>query len=158
MQNCSKGRALYGPIATVIATVFFIGYIPFAPGTFGTLAAMVTIWLLRPGLESQAVILAVVAIAGVLSAHKAEKALAEPDSKHIVIDEFAGYLVSVFSLPLTGWYLLAAFILFRFFDILKPPPIRNIERMTGGGLGIMLDDIVAGIFTNALLQAWRHFT
>ena len=64
-------------------------------------------------------------------------------------------MISVFSLPLTAGYLAAAFFLFRVFDILKPAPIRHIERSVKGGLGVMLDDAVAGLMTNLLLHIWR---
>ncbi|MBI3592707.1 MAG: phosphatidylglycerophosphatase A, partial [Nitrospirae bacterium] len=87
--------------------------------------------------------------------HAVEKNTGIKDSKHIVIDEFVGYLASVAFLPLTAGYIVAAFFLFRFFDILKPPPIRNVEKKFHGGLGIMLDDLLAGIFTNIILQIWR---
>lgn len=94
-------------------------------------------------------------ISGVISSHVADKEFGQKDSSKIVIDEFVGYLVSIAFLPLTFGYLISAFFLFRFFDILKPIPIRNIERRFHGGLGVMLDDIAAGIFTNIILQVWR---
>ena len=142
-------------LSKVIATVFFIGYIPFAPGTFGSLAALAFMWIFKPDVLMLLAILATVFIAGVSSSHAVEKHTGIKDGRHIVIDEFAGYLASVIFLPLTAVYLIAAFFLFRFFDILKPPPIKNVEKMFHGGLGIMLDDLLAGIFTNIILQIWR---
>ncbi|HAK87801.1 MAG TPA: phosphatidylglycerophosphatase A [Nitrospiraceae bacterium] len=142
-------------LSKVIATVFFIGYIPFAPGTFGSLAALAFVWILKPDVLPLLAILTLVFIAGVLSSHAVEKDTGIKDGKYIVIDEFAGYLASVAFLPLTVGYIISAFLVFRFFDILKPPPIRNIEKTFHGGLGIMLDDLSAGIFTNILLQIWR---
>ena len=139
-------------LSKAVATVFFVGYIPFAPGTFGALAGMVFIWLLKPALPLLLTILAAGFAAGTVSAHYAEKAFGEKDCGHIVIDEFVGFLVSVVLLPQTAGYLVSAFLLFRFFDILKPPPIRNIERALNGGMGIMLDDVAAGIATNVVLQ------
>jgi len=91
---------------------------------------------------------------GTVTSHITESIFGE-DSGRIVIDEFTGFVISVFSLPLTAGYLAAAFFLFRFFDILKPSPIRNIERAVGGGLGVMLDDAAAGVMTNLLLHLWR---
>lgn len=85
----------------------------------------------------------------------AEKLLGK-DSGNIVIDEVCGYAVSVLFVPKTGGYLIAAFILFRLFDILKPPPIRKIEQEVPGGIGIMLDDLLAGIYANICLQIWMH--
>lgn len=142
-------------LSKIIATVFFIGYIPFAPGTFGSLAALAFVWILKPDATILLLILIATFISGVLSSHAVEKDTGIKDGKYIVVDEFAGYLASVIFLPLTAGYLIAAFFLFRFFDILKPPPIRNVEKMLHGGPGIMLDDLLAGIFTNILLQIWR---
>ena len=132
-----------------IATLGFIGYLPLAPGTFGTLAAMAFFILLRPSLSVQVALLLAVTIVGAIASHLAEKLLQEKDSSHIVIDEFAGYALSIFSLPSAIPYFVAAFLLFRFFDILKPPPIRWIERILPGGIAVMADDLMAGIYANA---------
>lgn len=115
---------------------------------------MIFIWFLKPDSPFLGVLAAAVFGLGTVTAHIAEGVLGK-DSGRIVIDEFAGFLISVFSLPLTPGYLIAGFFLFRFFDILKPPPIRNIERTIGGGLGVMLDDAAAGLAANLLLQIWR---
>ena len=141
-------------LSRMAATVFYVGYIPFAPGTFGTLAGMLFIWLFKPSFMWQLAAIIVVLIIGIKTSGIAEKAFGEKDCRHIVIDEVAGYLCSIILLPLTPAYMVAAFLLFRFFDILKPPPIRRIEKI-GGGAGIMLDDVAAGIFTNLVLQAVR---
>ena len=142
-------------LAKAISTVFFIGYVPFAPGTFGSLAGLIFVWLFNPDFLWQIITITSGLIIGTLSAHTTEISLGEKDSKHIVVDEFIGYLVSIAFLPQTPGYLIAAFLLFRFFDILKPTPIRNIERTVHGGLGIMLDDVAAGTVTNIILQCWR---
>ncbi|MEW6739920.1 MAG: phosphatidylglycerophosphatase A [Nitrospirota bacterium] len=142
-------------LSKIIATVFFIGYIPFAPGTFGSLAGLAFIWIFKPDFLQQIIILTVGFIFGIASSQIVEKESGTKDSKHIVIDEFVGYMASIIFLPLTIGYTIAAFFLFRFFDILKPPPIRNIERMFSGGIGVMIDDLAAGIITNLILQLWR---
>jgi len=141
-------------LSRIIATVFFVGYIPVAPGTFASLAALIFVWLIKPGVPLSGSIILVTLFLGTITAHIAEGIFGE-DSGRIVIDEFAGLLISVFLLPLTAGYLIAAFLLFRFFDILKPPPIRNIENAVSGRLGVMLDDVAAGLLTNLLLQLWR---
>ena len=138
-----------------VSSVLFIGYIPFAPGTFGTLASLAFVWILRPYILLHVLIIIAIFIIGLISSHYAEREFGQTDSPKIVIDEFTGYLVSTAFLPLTTDYLICAFFLFRFFDILKPIFIKIIERRIHGGLGIMLDDIVAGIFTNIILQVWR---
>ncbi len=98
-------------------------------------------------------IAAAISLWGVYAAGKAEDVLGR-DAKPIVIDEFAGYLISVLFLPLHIGWLIAGFVLFRLFDILKPPPVSSFERLKGG-LGVMMDDIAAGIISNLILQAWR---
>jgi phosphatidylglycerophosphatase A len=107
---------------------------------------------------SPAVLLAIIAagiIIGTIAADTAEKLIGETDSGHIIIDEFVGFLISVIYIPHTYGYLASAFLLFRFFDILKPFPIRKLERTIKGGAGIMADDILAGIFTNLVIQIWK---
>jgi phosphatidylglycerophosphatase A len=142
-------------LSKIVATVFFIGYIPFAPGTFGSLAGVIFIWAFKPDVPGQVILLITGFVLGVLSSHIVEKDSGTKDSKHIVIDEFVGYMASIIFFPLTAGYIVSAFFLFRFFDILKPPPIRNLERMFSGGIGVMIDDLAAGIITNLILQLWR---
>jgi phosphatidylglycerophosphatase A len=138
-----------------IATLGFIGYLPQAPGTFGSLPPYLLVILVKPDDILLLIFSALIFFLGVLSAHQAEKVLGK-DSGHIVIDEFCGYLISVLFLPKTLAYLTAALILFRFFDILKPPPIRRLEKTIPGGAGVMLDDVLAGIYANICLQVWRY--
>lgn len=128
---------------------------PLAPGTFGSLAGVIFIWAVRPDDFWQVVIIIACFIVGVICSHAAEKEFGQKDSPKIVIDEFVGYLVSIAFLPLAFEYIISAFFLFRFLDILKPSPIRNIQGHFHGGLGVMLDDVAAGVFTNLILQLWR---
>ncbi|MBI4690413.1 MAG: phosphatidylglycerophosphatase A [Nitrospirae bacterium] len=142
----------------LISTVCFIGYIPFAPGTFGTLAAVVFVIFLKPSVVLHASLTIFFIVIGVISSGYTEKFFKQKDPKYIVIDEFVGYMVSLLFLPLRWEYIISAFILFRFFDIIKPPPIRKIECGLKGGLGIVGDDIAAGIYTNLVLQAWKFLS
>ena len=140
-------------IHKIIATVFFIGYFPVAPGTVASAFAMAILWFLNP---SDIVVLSILIISLILGTISSEKVAKESNSKdpsYVVIDEFAGYLISVAFLPLTWQVLVAGFLLFRLFDILKPPPIRQAEKI-GGGLGIMIDDFLAGIFSNLLIRVF----
>lgn len=137
-----------------IATLGPVGYLPYAPGTFGSLAALIFFAVLKPQLSVQVSLFVAIVLVGAISSHHAEKLLNEKDSGHIVIDEFAGYTLAVLFLPSAISYFVAAFLLFRFFDILKPPPIRWIEKILPGGIGIMADDLMAGIYANVVLQAW----
>ncbi len=145
-------NAFYLQISRFFATLFFIGYIPFAPGTFGSLFAVVFIGVLKPDISLHIIIVVIGFFIGIISSDYAERYFDKEDCSCIVIDEFIGYLVSVLFIPLTFNYLIGAFFLFRFLDILKPVPIRYIERTFKGGLGIMIDDIAAGIITNIILQ------
>lgn len=145
----------YKVLSKVIATVFYVGYIPYAPGTCGSFIALVLVWILKPDNFLMLILLISLFIMGTISSHFAEKELGQKDSSKIIIDEFVGYLASIAFLPITFGYLISAFFLFRFLDILKPIPIKNIEKHFRGGIGIMLDDIAAGVITNFILQAWR---
>lgn len=138
-----------------IATLGFIGYLPFAPGTFGTLAAVIFMVILKPSLPLHIGLTVFFIIAGIVSSGRAEELFRQKDPRHIVIDEFAGYMAALLFLPLSLGYIIAAFVLFRFFDILKPPPLRRLEDVFNGGFGIMADDIGAAVYTNLGLQLWK---
>lgn len=134
-----------------VATLGFIGYLRIAPGTWGTGAGLLFVALLKPSSSETALLLVVFACVGTYASHVTEIMLHQRDSKHIVIDEFTGYLITVAFLPLTPVVLITGFLLFRFFDILKPPPVNYMERIAGG-LGIMLDDVMAGLYSNLILH------
>ncbi len=143
-------------IQQAIATLGFIGYLPYAPGTWGSAFGYLLILLFKPGDLYLALIIAPLFLLGAIVSHNTEKFLGK-DSGHIVIDELFGYLISVLFIPKTFGYLLAALILFRIFDIVKPPPIRKIEETVPGGAGVMLDDVLAAVYTNVCLQLWMFF-
>lgn len=139
-------------IATLVATVFGAGFAPVAPGTAGTLVAVPLAWALgRLGWPALALGAAVVTAAGTWAAGVYLRATGIEDDQHIVIDEVAGYLVTMLPLPPTPGWLLAGFILFRILDTWKPPPIRAIDERVGGGWGVMADDLLAGVYGAALL-------
>ncbi|HWR58652.1 MAG TPA: phosphatidylglycerophosphatase A [Thermodesulfovibrionales bacterium] len=154
MRQFNFGQRIFKTLATLGP----IGYSPVAPGTFGSLFALLFYYFLKPSLSAQVFLLILVTVVGTIAAHLSEKMLNEKDSGHIVIDEFAGYAVSIFMLPGVLSYFIAAFFLFRFFDILKPPPIRWMERTLPGGPGIVADDLMAGIYANLVMQIWMHLT
>jgi phosphatidylglycerophosphatase A len=138
-----------------IATLGFIGYLPVAPGTWGTLAGLFFLIFFRMSLLVYLSFITLCIAVGIIASGTTEEMIGERDSGHIIIDEFTGYLISLLALPQTIGYCAAAFFLFRFLDILKPPPIRTMEDLLTGGIGIMADDIMAGVCTNLTLQAWR---
>ncbi len=137
-----------------IATLGPVGYLPVAPGTWGTAVALLIIVALKPSVAVFVVLLAASAVLGTVASGEAEKVLQKKDSGHIVIDEVSGYFFAMAFLPQTAVYFIASFILFRFFDIIKPQPINRLQYLSGG-VGVMADDIAAGILTNVLLQLWR---
>ncbi len=143
-------------LSRYISTLGFIGYLPAAPGTWGTAFAFLLTILLKPDDPTLLMIFIPISLLGVITSHNAEKILGK-DSSHIVIDEFCGYLLSVLFIPKSTVYLLSGFVLFRIFDVLKPPPIRKLEQTIPGGAGVMLDDIMAAVYTNLCLQLWRVF-
>ncbi|MGD9132233.1 MAG: phosphatidylglycerophosphatase A [Desulfobacterales bacterium] len=142
-----------------VATGFFIGTVPFAPGTFGSLIGLPVCFLLSHLnlLESVICILVFILFAmGIASA--AEKIIKQRDPGQIVIDEIAGLMVTFAGLPFNLKTVLAGFIIFRVFDILKPFPIRMLERRIGGGSGIVLDDVLAGVYGNLIVRLGIYIT
>src|SRR5262249_41830719 len=138
-------------VALALASSFGVGYIPFAPGTFGTAAGLVLWWVLPASLAAQATAILVVFALGVWSGHIAERYYRQSDPGSVVIDEVVGILITLFMNPV-GWRgALAAFLLFRAADIVKPYPANRLERLHGG-LGIMADDAMAGVYANLALR------
>ncbi len=130
------------------------GAAPVAPGTFGTLAA-IPLYLVVQSLSSLHYLLLVAGlfVVGIWLCDKTSRDLGVHDHGGIVWDEWVGFLLTLWMAP-QGWYwLLAGFVLFRLFDILKPWPIGWLDRQVSGGLGIMLDDLLAGLFGFLVLQA-----
>ncbi len=140
-----------------IAQGAYSGRSPFAPGTAGSIVG-VLLYLLLAGIPFGWYLLACILITGlaIWSAGEAEKLIGKKDDGSIVIDEIAGYLVAMILLPSTWGFIVAGFLLFRVFDIIKPFPLRRLQDLHGG-VGIVLDDIGAGIYTNIVLQIARHF-
>lgn len=136
-----------------VAFGFGSGLAPKAPGTIGTMAAVPVFLIfsgLHPGIYAGIVVAALVAGIMICDSVAADMSIKDPSA--IVWDEFVGLWIALFMLP-EGWYwLVAGFILFRFFDILKPWPVSFFDRELTGGLGIMMDDVAAGLYSLGLLQ------
>jgi phosphatidylglycerophosphatase A len=140
----------------IIATGAGSGYAPVASGTFGSAAGLV-LYALLVQLSPLLFLAGTVAIIplGVWAAGHAERIFGREDDGRIVIDEIAGMLVSLAFLPVGLEVALVGFFLFRLFDIVKPPPVRGMESLPGG-LGVMLDDLLAGVYANLVGQVlWR---
>jgi phosphatidylglycerophosphatase A len=147
-----------GPLwATLVATFFGAGRLHPGPGTWGS-ASAVLLWaalahVINPTYRTPVVIaLAIlVTLVGIPAATQVARASGTKDPQFVVIDEVAGQLIALIAAPLTWKTFLAGFILFRAFDIIKPPPARQLERLPEG-TGIVLDDVAAGIYALAVMQ------
>ncbi|HEX4209802.1 MAG TPA: phosphatidylglycerophosphatase A [Candidatus Binataceae bacterium] len=159
--KCYRLRLPGFPMETLIslaATGGYIGYIPLAPGTFGSLEGLLLGWLVFAPIMHRSPATAVALFALLFAgacwiAGRAERIFAQHDSSRIVIDEILGMAAATFLLPARWPWMLAAFGLFRLFDILKPYPASLIDRQLRGGIGVMLDDLAAAIYANLILQA-----
>lgn len=137
-----------------LAFGFGSGKLPFAPGTWGTLAAIPIYLVIQDiPLSLYLLILALACIFGILLCDVTEKAIGVHDHPGIVWDEICGYLLTMFAAPL-GWpWVVMGFIFFRIFDIWKPWPIGWLDKKVAGGLGVMVDDLVAGVYAWIVLEA-----
>lgn len=148
--------------ATLVATFFGAGRLRPGPGTWGSLAASLLWWLLASHLPAPwqvpAILLLIVSATaiGIPAATLEARGCGKEDPSHVVIDEVAGQLLTLIACPILWKPLMAGFILFRVFDIVKPPPIRRLERLPEG-TGIVVDDLGAGIYGLIALQLLLHF-
>ena len=141
-----------------LAFGFGSGLSPKAPGTMGTLAAIPVWWLSsQTGMAGYVVITVLIVAVGPWLCGRTSRDLGVHDHGGIVWDEIAGFLLTMTALPVTWQWCLAGFVLFRIFDILKPWPIGWLDRRIHGGTGIMVDDLVAGIYAAAILQLGLHY-
>jgi phosphatidylglycerophosphatase A len=138
-----------GKVALVLSTWFGIGLFPFAPGTLGTLGAIPFVILLTDlGVFYKSLILVIFVAMAVWVSDKTQDLLKDRDPSAVVIDEVAGFFLTMFFLPFSWLNLALGFILFRIFDILKPYPIKRLEGLKGG-FGIVTDDLLAGLYAYA---------
>ncbi len=142
----------------IIATVFYLGYTPITPGTAASLATMLALYFLPPlSIITSFIILNILFFVGTVASERSIIQSKDKDPSFVVIDEWFGMWLSLFLLPKSFILFLVAFVIFRFFDILKPWPISQVEKQVPGGLGIMLDDATAGFFTFVIMQAISMF-
>lgn len=139
--------------AHLLAFGFGAGLVPGAPGTAGTLLALPLFWLAQPRLAAIEflLLLAIMFVAGVWACEKTGRALGMPDHGGMVWDEIVAFLLVLFFTPDSMYWQAFAFLLFRLFDILKPPPIRYFDQTLKGGFGVMFDDIIAAFYTLLML-------
>lgn len=152
MGNAIPPRLLFDP-GHLLSFGFGSGLIPVAPGTFGTLIAVpIYLLLAQFGLLWYLVFTAGGFIAGIWLCGRTSRALGEHDHGAIVWDEIVGFLVTMVAVPFAWQWILLGFVLFRLFDIVKPWPIGLVDSRMRGGLGIMFDDLLAGLYALACLQ------
>jgi len=136
-----------------LATGCFIGNISFAPGTFGTILGLpLCFFISKIGFSAAVLLTLIFILCAIWIAQEAEKILKSKDPGCIVIDEIAGMILTLTGLPFNIISVTAGFFLFRILDIWKPYPIRLIERKFSGGVGVVMDDVAAGIFSNLVLR------
>jgi phosphatidylglycerophosphatase A len=138
-------------VALAIATVLGIGYVPVAPGTFGSAAGLV-LWAIMPSSATlQGLAILVVFVVGAWSGSIAERHFGTTDPRQVVIDEVMGMLITLFLNPVSRAGAASAFLLFRLADIVKPFPANRLERLPGG-IGVMADDAMAAVYANLALR------
>tara|TARA_Y100000780_G_C13481579_1_gene338737 strand:- start:97 stop:561 length:465 start_codon:yes stop_codon:yes gene_type:complete len=140
-------------LAFAIATVFKAGYIPIAPGTVGSIIGLLVFWLIKDyaSFTIEMFVAAALFFAGVWASTIVEQVLERHDPGVVIVDEVVGMLVALMLLPPTITVMFVAFLLFRVFDIIKPYPARWCEQLSRGW-GIMMDDVVAGLYVNVLIH------
>jgi phosphatidylglycerophosphatase A len=155
-RSTLKKVALTTP-SGLLAFGFGSGLSPFAPGTMGTLVAIPFIFALKSlGTPGFWIVLLLLFLLGIWLCDQVSRKLGVHDHGGIVWDEMVGYWLSMAFVPLQWQWLLAAFVLFRFFDVVKPWPIRQLDQKVSGGFGIMIDDIVAALFTIIILAVLQY--
>jgi phosphatidylglycerophosphatase A len=148
--------------ATLVATFFGIGHLRPGPGTWGSAVTVVLWWLLgreiAPSWQpwAAASLAGIAILAGIPAATRVARASGRKDPQFVVIDEVAGQLITLIAAPVAWQSLLLGFILFRGFDIVKPPPVRQLERLPEGA-GIVSDDVGAGLYGLGVMQLILHF-
>lgn len=151
-----SARTVFTDPVHLLAFGFGLGLVPVAPGTAGTLLGVLLAWLaLDLSLAMQIGVAVAMFLAGIWICGNSSQRLGQNDPGGIVWDEITAMYITLLVAPatITGW--LAAFVLFRLFDIAKPWPIRDLDHRMGGGLGIMLDDLVAALYAAILLVFYR---
>jgi phosphatidylglycerophosphatase A len=141
-------------LALLIATCGYVGFAPVAPGTFGSAAGVVLVYLTRSfdaGPWVEPTLIVALFAAGVWAAASTERQLAKTDPGLVVIDEVVGMLITVMWIPVTPLGALAGFVVFRVLDVVKPWPSRQFESLHGG-MGIMADDVMAGVYGQLLMR------
>ena len=138
-------------LVRLISTFFYAGYVPKISGTAGSVCGLLLFLLVNYSLPVTVITLLVLTAAALLVIREAEEIFGQKDSRRIVIDEVIGMMIALLFIPMKPVFIVLAFVLFRVFDITKPFPIRRIEKMESPW-GVVLDDVLAGIYANLSVQ------
>ncbi len=140
------------PVVKCLSSFFYLGYAPKIPGFFGSLGGLLFYFMVKHNFVLYIGTLIVLTVLAFFVINKAEQIYGGKDAKHIVIDEAVGMMLALFLVPSKPLAIFLAFIFFRFFDVLKPFPIKWAEKQSSP-LGVMLDDVIAGVYANLSVQA-----
>lgn len=147
---------VFNYLALALSTFFFAGYLPF-PGTSASLAGILLFFLVKDNILLYLLLTLIFILLGLSITGRSERILGRKDPPCVVIDEVVGMFISLIFLPYNLRLVILAFILFRILDIFKPYPISKLQKVAGGA-GIMGDDIIAGLYTNIILQLVLRFS
>ena len=157
-MTASKVRPNLANPIHLLAFGFGSGLVPKAPGTAGTIAAIIPwLWFNQLSLTYYLLLILIASVAGIYICDKSSKDLGVHDHSGIVWDEFCGFWITMIAVPTQWYWLVAGFVLFRFFDIVKPWPINLLDKHVPGGFGIMIDDIIAAVYSWLILQLLVYF-
>jgi phosphatidylglycerophosphatase A len=149
LRECFRKADLFEKLALCLSLWFGAGLMPKAPGTFGTLAAVpLALAVKELGVFYEGLFLVIFVSIAIWASGLSEKRLGRNDPPEVVIDEVAGFLLTLFLLPSSWLTLSFGFILFRLIDIVKPFPIKRLEKSVKGGTGVVLDDLLAAVYAN----------
>lgn len=138
-------------LAEIISTIFYIGYFPIASGTLGSAIGVIIYYLVKDNYAVYLLTAVLLFVIGFFSSHIYEGFSQKKDPHEVIIDETASVFIAYLFIPFSFKTLIIGFLLYRLFDIIKPPPARKLENLPGG-FGIMLDDLIAGLYTNIILR------
>jgi phosphatidylglycerophosphatase A len=146
--------SLWRRVAIAVASAGGVGFFPYASGTVGSAVAVAAAWWAPEALSTQGLAVVLVTVLGLWASQLAVQGATDQDPSFVVIDEVAGMWLACLALPKVPWLYLAAFLLFRLFDIGKWFPMKQLEQLPGG-VGIMADDLAAGALAWMVLSLWR---
>lgn len=143
---------MFNKLYLILGSFFGVGYFPVAPGTTASIFGFIIYFMLRGNFPAYGLVFLIITVVGFTVAGQVEKIFNKKDPSCVVIDEVSGAMIAVFMLPVTPSIMITAFFLFRAFDMFKIYPMNKLEEMHGG-VGIMMDDVVAGLYANLTMQA-----